>query len=282
MPVTSRRGGRSLAVHAVPFLDRWSAEQPFTAHLHSGDLGWHLRFDDDAVDGSIRCWDADGATVAVGLVDSGVLRLAVAPGWSSSTELSTAVREEADGLDYVDAPSGTELRSTLLRDGWSADPDPWVLLYKELDETDAAYDDPGSRTLSGPSDVAARVDVQRSAFSPGSTFSSELWQRAADGPSYDPRFEMVTWTPDGRPAAAATGWFAGLGRPAILEPVGTHRDHQRQGYGRRVNLAVMAALARAGASAIRVHTPASNEAAVGAYESCGLRQVDWTTSVMRG
>ena len=63
--------------------------------------------------------------------------------------------------------------------------------------------------------------------------------------------------------------------------MGTHRDHQRQGYGRRVNLAVMAALARAGAGGIRVHTPASNEAAVRAYESCGLRRVDVTTAVTR-
>jgi ribosomal protein S18 acetylase RimI-like enzyme len=123
--------------------------------------------------------------------------------------------------------------------------------------------------------------VQRSAFAPGSTFTPELWARTAEGPSYDGRFDMVTWTTDGRPAAAATGWFAGPGRPAILEPVGTHRDHRRQGYGRRVNLAVMAALARAGAVAVRVHTPASNEAAVRAYEACGLRQVDWTTAVVR-
>jgi ribosomal protein S18 acetylase RimI-like enzyme len=78
-----------------------------------------------------------------------------------------------------------------------------------------------------------------------------------------------------------TGWFAGRGATAILEPVGTHRDHRRRGYGRRVTLAVMAALARAGASGIRVHTPASNRAAVRAYEACGLRQVDWTTAVTR-
>ena len=105
---------------------------------------------------------------------------------------------------------------------------------------------------------------------------------APGGPARrDARFELVTWTPDGQPAAAATGWFAGPGRTAILEPVGTHADHQRRGYGRRVNLGVLAALARAGASAVRVHTPASNRAAVAAYEACGLRQVDVTTAVTR-
>ncbi|NUS51001.1 MAG: hypothetical protein HOQ22_08185, partial [Nocardioidaceae bacterium] len=43
---------------------------------------------------------------------------------------------------------------------------------------------------------------------------------------------------------------------------------------------VLGALARAGAGGVRVHTPASNEAAVRAYESCGLRAVDWTVALV--
>ena len=34
-------------------------------------------------------------------------------------------------------------------------------------------------------------------------------------------------TPAGQPAAAATGWFAGVGRCGLLEPVGTHPDVER-------------------------------------------------------
>jgi len=123
--------------------------------------------------------------------------------------------------------------------------------------------------------------VQRSAFGPRSTFQPELWHRMTTGPTYDARFEQVTWTPTGEAAAAATGWFAGEGRCAILEPVATHVDHRRQGYGRRVNLGVIAALARAGASGVRVQTPASNPAAVATYEACGLRHVDWSTALVR-
>jgi hypothetical protein len=101
------------------------------------------------------------------------------------------------------------------------------------------------------------------------------------GPTFDGRFEMVTWTPEGQAAAAATGWFAGPGRCAILEPVGTHADHRRRGYGTRANLGVMAALARAGASAIKVATPASNSGAVAAYRACGLRLVEVSTALVR-
>ncbi len=281
MDVQRRRGGWDLAGELAPHLDAWTAAQPYTAHVHSGDLGWHLRSGPDAVDGTVLAWDVDGAPVAAGLLDPGVLRLAFAPGWSASAGLAESVAQGCADLEYVDALSGTALRQHLLATGWSADPDPWVVLHKDLGPADADHHDPDSRQLAGPADVEARVAVQRSAFAPGSTFTPALWRQMAAGPTYDGRFEQVAWTPQGQPAAAATGWFAGPGATAIFEPVGTHRDHQRQGYGRRVNLAVMAALARAGAGGIRVHTPASNEAAVRAYESCGLRRVDVTTAVTR-
>lgn len=281
MDVQSRRGGRALAADLAPHLDAWTTAQPYTPHVHSGDVGWHLRAGEAAVEGTLLAWDVDGIPVAAGLLDTGVLRTAFAPGWSVSPELAAQVAEQCADLDYVDALSGTALRHHLLGAGWSADPDPWVVLHKDLGLADTEHDDPDTRPVDGSADVEERVAVQRSAFAPGSTFTPALWEQMAAGPTYDRRFEMVTRTPDGEPAAAATGWFAGPGATAIFEPVGTHRDHQRRGYGRRVNLAVMAALARAGASGIRVHTPASNQAAVRAYESCGLRQVDWTTAVTR-
>lgn len=282
MSISVRRGGRDLATSLAPILDTWSGQAPFAANLHSGDVGWQLRLDDPEQDGMFRLWQDGDVPVAAGFLDSGVMRTAIAPDRFGSGELAESMAAGLEGAEYLDAASGTELRNTLLRRGWSADPDPWVLLYRELARDDALLAelaDPDSRTLDGEAEVSARVAVQRSAFAPGSTFSAELWTRMAAGPSYDARFEMVTWTPAGEAAAAATGWFAGPGRCAILEPVGTHRDHQRKGYGGRVNLMVMAALARAGASGIRVHTPASNLAAVAAYEACGLRPVDWTVAL---
>ncbi len=277
--ISVRRGGRYLAVTLAPTLDAWTADVPFLASLHSGDIGWHLRLDDAELVDAFRVWSLDETAVAVGLVDDGVLRTAIAPASVGDPALAAAVAAELDGMAYVDTPSGGALRTHLLQRGWSVDPDPWVLLFKELGTADEEHADPDARPLEGEADVTARVDVQRSAFAPGSTFTPDRWAQMAAGPSYDPRFELLVRTPSGEPAAAATGWFAGLGRCAILEPVGTHRDHQRQGYGRRVNLAVMAALARAGACGIRVHTPASNRAAVAVYEACGLRRVDWTTAL---
>lgn len=280
MQIDVQLGGRDLGVSLAPALDAWTAAEPMTAALHSGDVGWHLRFDDEALEGAFRLWMVDGAPAAAGLVDGGVLRMAFAPDRVGDGDLAAAVAAGLEDIAYVETPCRGALRTKLLRSGWSADPDAWVLLYRELDAGNGAFEAPATDELTGEADVEARVAVQRSAFAPGSTFTAELWRRMAAGPSYDPRFELLTRTSEGEPAAAATGWFAGPGNCAILEPVGSHRDHQRQGYGHRVTCAVIAALARAGAGGVRVHTPAANRAALAAYEACGLRQVEWTTDVM--
>ena len=213
MDAHCRRGGLALGAQLAPHLDAWTTAQPYTPHVHSGDVGWHLRSGEEAVAGTLLAWDVDGSPVAAGLLDTGVLRTAFAPGWSASPDLAARVAERCAGLDYVDALSGTALRHHLLAAGWSADPDPWVVLHKDLGPGDADHDDPHTRAVDGPADVADRVAVQRSAFAPGSTFTPALWRHMAAGPTYDRRFELVTRTPEGEAAAAATGWFAGSGRP---------------------------------------------------------------------
>lgn len=281
MTITLRRGGRALAPALVEPLDAWTGRAPLLAQLHSGDIGWHLRLSDAGVDETLVLWERDGRPVAVGLAEEVVVRTAVDPDLDRDEEVAEALASFFADFEYVDALGGTAVRRLLLSRGWSVDPDPWVTLYRELTPADAERADPDTRPVDGEAEVGARTAVQRSAFAPGSTFHPELWHRMTEGPTFDARFEVVTWTPDGQAAAAATGWYAGPGHCAILEPVGTHTDHRRQGYGRRANLGVMAALARAGASAIRVSTPASNTAAVAAYEACGLRHVDWSTALVR-
>jgi hypothetical protein len=281
MTITLRRGGRALAPELVEPLDAWTGRAPLLDQLHSGDIGWHLRLADDGVDGTLALWERDGRPVAVGLAEGEVVRTAVDPDLDRDDELAGSLAAFFEGFRYVDALGGSAVRRLLLCRGWTVDPDPWMLLYRELTDEDAGRAAPDTRPVDGEAEVVARVAVQRSAFAPGSTFQPDLWHRMTTGPTFDGRFEMVTWTPEGQAAAAATGWFAGPGRCAILEPVGTHADHRRRGYGTRANLGVMAALARAGASAIKVATPASNSGAVAAYRACGLRLVEVSTALVR-
>jgi hypothetical protein len=141
MVIRVRRGARDLAVELAPWLDRWVAHQPRTVDLHSGDVGWQLRLPDTHLDGCFRLWENGDGVLAAGLTDNGVLRLAISPEARDSAGLAEAIAESCD-VDYVDAPAGTALHDLLTAAGWSPDPDPWALLYKELGPDDAAHIDP--------------------------------------------------------------------------------------------------------------------------------------------
>lgn len=277
---------RSGAVELVEALQCWAPPHCYVGGLHAGDVGWFLRLDDDVVDGALHVVRDRGEVVAVAIAEPPeALRPLVRPDKMHDLEVAGALLELVDAIPasseaYSEAASGSAFRSLLSANGWQLDPDPWVALYRPLTEADGAYVDARSSTLESAQDVTDRVAVQRSAFK-GSTFTVDRWHQMAAGPGFDPAYEYLRRDDDGRPVAAATGWSAGRGKCAILEPVGTHPDHVGAGHGKAVSLAVIAALARGGASGVTVYTPASNAAAVRTYESCGLRQVEITHAMTR-
>ncbi|MEV6522930.1 GNAT family N-acetyltransferase [Longispora sp. NPDC051575] len=172
-----------------------------------------------------------------------------------------------DAEAWCDAADGTALRAALVSRGWLDERDaPWPLLVHPL--SPAPPRPAGARPVA-EADAADRVAVQRAAFE-GSTFTVERWRLMKDSVAGPFAVEALVRTPDGEAAAAATGWFAGAGRCAILEPVGAHPDHRGQGYGRAAVHAVCAALAERGASAVAVATPGDNRAAVALYLSAGF------------
>ncbi len=77
------------------------------------------------------------------------------------------------------------------------------------------------------------------------------WERLAAGPGCDSALDVVVLTEDGSAAALATAWLSVLGGTALLEPVATHRDHRRAGWGRAAVHAACAAARRAGAAGFR-------------------------------
>ena len=136
MGIDVRTGGRELAAAVSEPLGRCAGEAPMSPNLHPGDVGWHLRLADDALADAFPLWADGGDPVAVGLAEDTVLRLGIAPGHDRRPEVAEAVWDVARGFVYVDAFSGTLLRRLLLERGWSADPDPWALLHKELTAED--------------------------------------------------------------------------------------------------------------------------------------------------
>jgi ribosomal protein S18 acetylase RimI-like enzyme len=285
VPFTTERLGRTAAAELGAALDAWTPAT-WAGQLHVGDLGWQLRFEDDLVDGSLLAVrDAAGTVCAVGLLDDPrALRVAIDPARADDVALAVAVADAAEcvlpaGEAYVDGLPLAGWRAVLADRGWSADPDTWVALHRSLDGI-APELPSGVAPLAGDADVADRVAVQRGAFD-NSTFTTARWALMAGGPAYDGRLDLLARDAEGRPVAAGTGWAAGPGRCAILEPVGTHRDHQRQGHGGRLLAGLCAALAAAGARSVAVQTPSSNEGAVQAYTRAGFSVLGLLTAMRR-
>jgi GNAT superfamily N-acetyltransferase len=282
--VQVKRLGREQLDELIETLRAWETPGGYPLGLHAGDVGWHARLPDNQLDGTVRVLELDGDVAAAGLFEPGLARPRLAPGCETDPDVCTALADEI-GTDpgeqvWSDAAPGSLLRTTLSARGWTLDPEPWVALYRPLSTADTDLGDALVRPVQGSHDVADRVAVQRAAFD-GSTFTVAAWHRMSSTAAYDPALDLLARDGDGAPVAAATAWSAGPGRSAILEPVGSHPEHRGGGHGRRVVLAALGALARAGASGVTVHTPADNRTAVAAYQSCGLRPLHSTEALVR-
>lgn len=285
MSTTIEFGGRDAAHHLIPEVSTWAPSAGAVVGLHVGDLGWHLRMDDRDLDGTVVAVLVDGQLVAAGLYEPDGVRLAIRPDRVNDRVVAEAIADLAETTAaedaFADVPT-SPLVDDILRDrGWRTDPHAWAILYRPLTAADAEpAEPPGVTTLKTEQDVADRVAVQFAAFT-GSTFTVARWHQMASSPAHDPALEFLARTAEDEPAAGATAWSAGPGRAGILEPVGTHPDHRRQGHGRAVSLAAVAALARAGASGVGVQTPEANTAAVATYLDCGLEHVASVRALLR-
>jgi ribosomal protein S18 acetylase RimI-like enzyme len=245
---------------ALRALGEWTPVDAPGGGVHPGDVGWHLRFDDTAV----FLWIDDAAPVAAGFLDGPVLRVTAAPGADLGALAADAEELLEPGNDWSDG---------LPVPGWELEQEESWLVMSWTPRPVSSRAEPV-----GEAGAADRVLVQRSAFA-RSTFTVERWRTMKRSPAGGLAVEALVRTPAGKPAAAATGWFAGVGRCGLLEPVGTHPDHRGHGYGRDAVLGACAALAHRGASAVAVATPSTNDAAVALYRSAGFTVVrehrDW-------
>jgi mycothiol synthase len=128
------------------------------------------------------------------------------------------------------------------------------------------------RTVAGPSEIPARVEVHRAAFAP-SKMTVEKYSVLVGLEPYSYDFDAVVEAPDGSFAAFTLCWLdraAGLG---YFEPVGTHPGHQRLGLGKAVNTFGLRLLQAAGARDALVYSLTSNAASEALYRSVGFEPV---------
>ncbi|MEV4108551.1 GNAT family N-acetyltransferase [Nonomuraea sp. NPDC049695] len=247
--------------------------------LHPGDVGWFWRFGAERTAEATRTWSRAGEVLAVGLLDGAeLLRLAFAPQALRDEELARQVVEDVsapergvlpEGKAYVEAPTGALVQDLLVKDGWESG-EPWTPLRRDLG---APVPDPGVRVeVIGPEQAHEWAAVMRASFD-GSTFTDERWHAMAAGAPYADARCLAVRDEQGDAVAVVAVWSAGEGRPGLIEPMGVHRAHRRQGFGRAITLAAARALQELGSSSVAVCTPSSNVGAVATYRSAGLEQL---------
>jgi predicted N-acetyltransferase YhbS len=264
-------------------MDAWPHPERVAAGLHQGDLGWHLRFADDALgDAFVGWWDGDDL-VAVALLEGALGRISIRPGRDRDAELGEHVAQACRALPgnevYADLRPEAATRRILVGEGWTLDPDPWVALHTDLRGWHPAVTLRDAEVVEAADAVAGRVAVQRAGFE-NSTFTEDAWHLMAAGPGYRPDLDLVL-VAGGEPVSIATAWWAGPGATAILEPVATHHDHRGQGWGVGVVTALLTRLVDLGASGVTVCTPVDYTGAVATYRAAGLRPVEHLSSLVR-
>jgi ribosomal protein S18 acetylase RimI-like enzyme len=284
----------------------WAGPARPLVHCTVGDLEWWIAGGGPDVDWSsrIRIWSIGGDPVGWGwLSPPSSLDWFVRPGLAEAEE--TAIRDEilawlAERADAVASaavgpdPSGhagVEAAAPVVLDVWAADG--WAesailpargwtptetILTQYLQTLDIELDPPRVpdgyilRSLRGPADIPARVEVHRAAFAP-SRMTVEKYAIATAQDHYAFDNDIVLEAHDGSFAAAATCWADPLGSIGEFEPVGTHPDHQRRGLGRvimRHGLRLMRAAGLRDALVFSLRTNAPSEAL---YRSAGFHQV---------
>lgn len=272
----------------IPEIDRilkqWEGLYGTDTGFSSGDLGWALRHGPKEATKQLRIVRTkDNEIGAIGTLESPTaIWLSIDSCRLMDFDLAEAIGEAAlhAGFDEISTASTPALiRRSLAARGYAIDPLPWVHLWKPLTDADIR-DQPNVHSTMNPELIERRIAVNVSAFE-GSTFSREKWENMATGPSFVPELDLVALNEDGEAVAALTAWLPGPEACGVIEPMGTHADHRRQGHGRRVLLASFSELRKLGATGVRVFTERDNEAAVAAYHAAGFRVIDLDTTMVR-
>jgi len=191
--------------------------------------------------------------------------------YKRTVELIRKYEIECDHI-YADAFQGDIARIQLLEAlGWEPAGDlPYVLNRTDIHSIDVPDLPDGFcyRSAKGIEDAAALADVHTAAF--GSIWTPELYRYVMESPGYEPGRELVIQAPDGSFAAFCIVWYDHLNHMGLFEPVGTHKDYRRRGFGRAVMLYGLKLMSAAGMAYASVAHFGDNDAARGLYGALGF------------
>ncbi|MGI9616167.1 MAG: GNAT family N-acetyltransferase [Acidimicrobiales bacterium] len=198
-------------------------------------------------------------------------------------------------LDWYDEQAGDVGRSVIIQSADTAAL-PIVVAHGFEFDTEAADDDDGdwvqfnSRDLVDVAEpvlpdgfrfvsaadvsVGEAVNAHRGAWHPVALRELDLERVQATWP-YRPDLHVLVEAPDATLAATAIVWFDEANGTAEFEPVGTHRDHRRQGLGTALQLHGMRLARAAGATRMLVACAGANSdpAARDLYYGVGFQPI---------
>jgi len=176
--IERRTHDRVTVSELVAAMSDWPHPERVAAGLHQGDLGWHLRLHDAAIEGAFAGWWDGDDLLAVALLEGALGRFAVRPGSERDADLGEQVAQACRELPgeevYADLRAETATRRILAGEGWTLDPDPWVALHADLARWQPPVDLDECQVIEAADAVPDRVAVQRSGFE-GSTFTEEAY-----------------------------------------------------------------------------------------------------------
>lgn len=124
-----------------------------------------------------------------------------------------------------------------------------------------------------------RAEVHLGAFTPSGMTADLYRQFMLNAPNYHPEADIVIVAPDGHFAAFGMTWYDDVLKLGEFEPVGTHRDYQRQGFGRAVMQEGMRRMQARGLTRATVCTGLHQGNNVQFYEACGFQRMNM---ILRG
>ena len=259
-------------------------------YLHPGDIPFHIyngnkRYDPTEI---LKIWEDERGVAAWRMVDpshksydaqvrpdlrGGIFERDLLE--DAEARLMEFMRRYDVRSDVIcaDAFRGDTPRSELLVAlGWEPDDElPYVLNKMKIEPVIVPALPVGYsfRSAHAPDDAAALAEVHNASF--GASWTPESYRRFMASPGYAPERELVIQAPDGSLVAFTIIWYDHLNRTGSFEPVGTHRDHWRQGFGRAVMTYGLQQMAAAGMELATVAHFGNNEAARGLYQAIGFR-----------
>jgi len=261
-----------------------------THYVHRGDLQWWLFYTDTPKEiwqDNIRLWKDGDHLMGWALIspESNTFDVYVAPSLRDDPRLYEIfdwvlehMPESDMGKTYLVGEDDVTRIQWLEQNGFQPKEKHYIYFKRSLSEPLPDSTLPNRfhiRASCGTEgDARLRAVASHAAFGSSKPFD-EYWPRTwkfVQSPVYVPEHELFVMSPDGEVAAYCIVWTDELTKVGHFEPVGTHPNFQRRGFGKSLLFEAMRRLKSEGMTEADVCTNHNNEAAIRLYESVGFRK----------